>query len=288
MKIQSSLPLLAAVWTTLIAVPVLLGTPPALAGDAKVEVCHRPPGDLDNFHTIRISANALSAHLAHGDLPEACNAACATLCDDQNECTVDDTGDCDLNGCPIDRAPTNCDDGFACTTDSCDPATGCEYEPSIVCDAPDLCTMSTCAEPEGMCMDTPLSCNEGQTCNPDTGNCEDTAPADCPCAETWANGVGLPSIIGRDLSPPWTCSAPPPPLSEAVRASFPKPGGFPFPEIIHDFYQLKLIIRPDIWECSDGLDIDIFNIDRLDVPGLSAAEWTACKDLLAAQGCVFP
>ena len=40
----------------------------AWAGDAKVQVCHVPPGNPANFHTITISENALQAHLAHGDL----------------------------------------------------------------------------------------------------------------------------------------------------------------------------------------------------------------------------
>ena len=66
----------------------------------KVEVCHFPPGNPDNFHTIRISANALSVHLAHGDTNGACNAVCAQICDDGDACTIDDTDDCEQLGCP--------------------------------------------------------------------------------------------------------------------------------------------------------------------------------------------
>jgi|SRR5918997_2669869 hypothetical protein len=33
----------------------------------KVTICHIPPGNPDNAHTIRVSENAVDAHLAHGD-----------------------------------------------------------------------------------------------------------------------------------------------------------------------------------------------------------------------------
>jgi len=36
------------------------------------EVCHVPPGNPDNAHTICISASALDAHIAHGDYLGAC------------------------------------------------------------------------------------------------------------------------------------------------------------------------------------------------------------------------
>ena len=87
----------------------LLAWPVAgIAGGNKVQVCHFPPGNPDNFHTITISENALDAHLAHGDLTGACNALCADICDDGDACTVDDTGDCETEGCPVVRDPVDC------------------------------------------------------------------------------------------------------------------------------------------------------------------------------------
>lgn len=38
----------------------------------KVTICHIPPGNPGNAHTITISLNALQAHLAHGDTIGAC------------------------------------------------------------------------------------------------------------------------------------------------------------------------------------------------------------------------
>lgn len=42
-----------------------------------VEVCHFPPGNPANFHTIRVSENALEAHLGHGDVEGSCADVCA-------------------------------------------------------------------------------------------------------------------------------------------------------------------------------------------------------------------
>jgi hypothetical protein len=150
----------------------------ATAGTPKVEVCHFPPGNPDNFHTITISENALSAHLAHDDLTGACNALCADICDDQDACTVDDTGDCEQNGCPVARDPVDCSDSLNCTTDGCDSANGCSNDP-VECTPLDLCHVSECAEPEGTCMETPVVCGDGEACNPDNGQCE--SAVECPC-----------------------------------------------------------------------------------------------------------
>ena len=40
-----------------------------VVGNHKVVICHIPPGNPENGHSIKISMNALPAHLAHGDTP---------------------------------------------------------------------------------------------------------------------------------------------------------------------------------------------------------------------------
>jgi len=62
----------------------------AWAGD-KVQVCHIPPGNPSNFHTITVSQNAVQAHLGHGDLVGACSSNCESLCSADHPCT---TGEC--------------------------------------------------------------------------------------------------------------------------------------------------------------------------------------------------
>ena len=121
---------------------------------AKIEVCHFPPGNPDNFHTITISEKAFSAHLAHGDLGEACNALCATICDDGNKCTIDDTADCEEVGCPTSSTPVDCNDQNGCTADSCDIASGCvntarlgeTCDDAQVCSGPDTCNAAGACE----------------------------------------------------------------------------------------------------------------------------------------------
>ena len=43
-----------------------------------VVVCHRPPGNSGNAHTITVGAPAVHAHLAHGDTIGACGTSTAT------------------------------------------------------------------------------------------------------------------------------------------------------------------------------------------------------------------
>jgi hypothetical protein len=108
-------------------------SPGTVFAGAKVDVCHVPPGNPENFHTITISENALNAHLGHGDFEGACNANCASLCDDGNACTIDDTGDCAEVGCPLVPEPVDCNDSDPTTADSCEPAIGCINTPIITC-----------------------------------------------------------------------------------------------------------------------------------------------------------
>lgn len=52
-----------------------LGSEEQLAGGVeKVDICHRPPGNPANFHTITVGAPAVPAHLAHGDREGDCLA----------------------------------------------------------------------------------------------------------------------------------------------------------------------------------------------------------------------
>lgn len=53
--------------TSVVAGGMLLLGSSALAGQPKVEVCHRPPGNPANAHVILVSPAAVRAHLAHGD-----------------------------------------------------------------------------------------------------------------------------------------------------------------------------------------------------------------------------
>src|SRR5688572_15470818 len=60
-------------------------------GDKKVALCHIPPGNPTRGHTITVSTNAVSSHLAHGDALGECPSGCSSdgECDDNSLCTVD-------------------------------------------------------------------------------------------------------------------------------------------------------------------------------------------------------
>jgi len=165
---------------TILLFAALVLVAPAWA--AKVQVCHVPPGNPANFHTITINENALSADLGHGDLPGACSAHCSQLCDDGNACTIDA---CDASEhCVATHPPVDCNDGNLCTTDTCDPEAGCSSTP-LVCQDSSLCTIDACDPLSGQCVFPPVSCDAGQTCNPANGNCEGDACTPNPCV----NGI---------------------------------------------------------------------------------------------------
>jgi len=139
--------------TTIIAFAILTS---AFAGSAKLDVCHIPPGNPENYHTIRISENALDAHLAHGDLEDGCLENCDTFCDDEDACTQDVLSRIDECICqPIPGPAVSCDDGNVCTIDSCQSLNACTYnttnQTGIACDdgdgatVNDRCTNGVCA-----------------------------------------------------------------------------------------------------------------------------------------------
>lgn len=77
--------------------------------------------------------------------PELCNA-------------IDD----DCNGATDDAT---CDDGSACTTDSCDGKAGkCAHDPAINCDDGQVCTIDSCDKKTGACVIAP---NLGGSCSDD-------------------------------------------------------------------------------------------------------------------------
>ncbi len=98
-----------------------------------------------------------------------------TPCVDANTCTYDErcteAGECvgtvDMACCPAGK----CDDGNACTADSCDPITGCVFEPrddGALCVDGNLCNGEETCE-SGICMPgEALACDDGDPCTTDT------------------------------------------------------------------------------------------------------------------------
>ncbi len=166
----------------LLVLALLLSAPAAWAGNAKVKVCHIPPGNPGNFHTITVSENALQAHLGHGDLAGACFAHCDSLCSDDDPCTIDacDSSEHCLNTHP----PVNCNDGNLCTVDSCSSEAGGCQNTTVACADGNNCTVDACDPMTGSCVFPAVECPPGQTCNPAQTNpvCE-AETVTCPCIE---------------------------------------------------------------------------------------------------------
>lgn len=126
-------------------------------------------------------------------------------CDDEDLCTV---GDVCMNGF-CESTPRDCDDGNSCTTDTCDPATGCDHtelsdgtacNDGIPCTENDVCVNVAC---EG----TPKACDDGvdctdDSCDPATGNCIHTPnDANCPQLDCAFNeGCGPTGCVASPLA----------------------------------------------------------------------------------------
>ena len=55
----------------------------------KMEICHAPPGNPDNAHTLHISVNAISAHMAHGDYMDGCTENVDDETNDEEEIEIE-------------------------------------------------------------------------------------------------------------------------------------------------------------------------------------------------------
>ncbi len=113
----------------------------------KIQICHFPPGNPANFHTIRVKAKAWAKHERHGDLLGSCMANCEAICGDDDPCTQDvesDTNHCICLPVPV---PVSCDDGVDCTIDSCDPVDGSCVAVNA-CDDANPCTADICSTGE--------------------------------------------------------------------------------------------------------------------------------------------
>ncbi len=87
-------------------------------------------------------------------------------CEDSNFCT---TGDTCSGGMCQPGAPVICNDGNVCTTDSCDPRTGCAYvnntdscDDGNACTIEDACVGGTCNP------GVPVACDDGNVCTNDS------------------------------------------------------------------------------------------------------------------------
>ena len=98
-----------------------------------------------------------------------CRAGVPLVCNDGNACTADSCST--ATGCV--NAPIGCDDGAACTTDACNPASGCTFTPApAMCDDGNECTAQVCTTGTG-CSNP--SVMDGVSCMGGSGTCQSGA-----------------------------------------------------------------------------------------------------------------
>ncbi len=178
----------------------------------KVDVCHIPPGNPSNYHTININENAVPAHLGHGDILGDCASITPEICDDQNFCTVEAFVPGTLMCLAVeDRDSVDCSDGDPATTDSCDATNGCINTPipaDIFCDDNNVCTIDEYVDPGAsplMCTNAnEISCDDGDPATTDscdaTNGCENTPiPADIFCDDS--NACTIDEYVDLGASP---------------------------------------------------------------------------------------
>lgn len=141
----------------------------------------------------------------NADPGDCCSAACtleAGACDDGDPCTTLDT--CSAGAC-TGGAPLTCNDGVACTVDTCVAGTGCVATPDHgACNDTVACTADVCHAGSG-CSNTPddTLCDDANlcstdTCNPSTLACEYEAVPQPACSMTTAASFALSDVNGNE------------------------------------------------------------------------------------------
>lgn len=115
---------------------------------------------------------------------------CVVVDDDTAKCRTDlchDFSQCSGGVCPV-GTPVSCDDGNPCTTDGCEPATGCTHvaDDAATCPDADLCTETACKRGKCVAIDSQCEafddCHIAGTCNPKSGFCDSPpAPSGTDC-----------------------------------------------------------------------------------------------------------
>ena len=104
-------------------------------------------------------------------------------CDDGNPCTLEES--CANGNCGTDSV-VDCDDGIACTDDSCVAGVGCTHTPNDgSCATEEICTSSVCSAELGCLTDNLINCcgngilEEGEQCDDGNDVEEDACSVSC-------------------------------------------------------------------------------------------------------------
>ncbi|HYV19857.1 MAG TPA: Kazal-type serine protease inhibitor domain-containing protein [Verrucomicrobiae bacterium] len=175
-------------------------------GVGKVCLCHIPPGNPGNAHTICVGAPAVKAHLGHGDALGECGSSASTCGGESGAtCPTDQVCKKDIGFCAA-TAEGTCVDRPMCP-DVMDPVCGCDsvtYDSACVATNAGVAVLHTgpCECPSGneACGGTGgATCAEGQFCKTPEGSCSADAEGVCTplpniCPPTFAPVCGCDGV----------------------------------------------------------------------------------------------
>jgi hypothetical protein len=149
--------------------------------------CDVPSGDCSNTPMDDVCDDDFFCNgVERCDATLGCQATAAPVCDDGVDCT-DDFCDFSLDECVNEPWNGYCENEFFCDGEEvCDPVTGCQAGTPADCDDGSACTLDTCDEENWECVHVVSdgACNDGQFCNgveqcDAAGQCA-AGPAPCP------------------------------------------------------------------------------------------------------------
>jgi hypothetical protein len=169
-----------------------------------------PPPNCDDSNPCTTDSCAPATGCVHAPVSTGCCQG-GVVCPAADQCTA--TSSCSTPNTPTTGtcaagAALNCDDNNPCTTDSCDPASGCSHTPTTggACDDSNACTTGdTCNN--GTCTGTPLQCSDNnvcngiETCDPATG-CVAGTPPNCNNNDVCATNSCDPVLGCQNNTPP--------------------------------------------------------------------------------------
>lgn len=127
----------------------------------KITVCHIPPGNPGNAHTVSVGSPSLPAHLAHGDTV----GECAPPGEDDGEASPASVPICIADGAAC-SADSNCCSGLCGGSGICTSQCTSVFDGSSQCGTSmDCCAGAACIQ--GLCFEG-LTCKlQGTACNLD-------------------------------------------------------------------------------------------------------------------------